>query len=91
MPAISFLPFLQTVPVGTRILTAVLLFGSLAAFLLDYTVQDGTGGRVYGIDLPWLVLVPGVSWKYPWTLITAGFVELNVVQVSSIPSSLSVS
>ena len=82
MPAISFLPFLQTVPVGTRILTALLAAGSLSALFLDYAVSTSVTS-LYGLDIPWLVVVPGLSWKYPWTLLTAGFVELNIIQVSN--------
>jgi hypothetical protein len=29
-----------------------------------------------------LVLVPGWSWKYPWVFLSAGFVELSIVEVS---------
>jgi len=32
--------------------------------------------------MPWLVMVPGESWKYPWVLLTAGWVELSVFEVS---------
>lgn len=82
MPPISFLPFLQTVPWGTRILTALLVFASLAQFLLASVIrQQAPVLPTYGHELPWLVLVPKTSWKFPWTLLTAGFVELNIFEV----------
>ena len=79
MPAISFLPFLQTIPPATRLLTALLLVGSLAAFILMFVRQDS------GVEPPrlsWLVLVPGESYWYPWTLLTAGWVEMTIFEVS---------
>lgn len=82
MPPISFLPFLQTVPWGTRILTAILVVASIAQFLLASVVRKHAAVLpTYGHELPWLVLVPKTSWKFPWTLLTAGFVELNVIEV----------
>lgn len=84
MPPISFLPFLQTVPWGTRILTALLLFSSLAQFLLASIIRQRAAVLpAYGHELPWLVLVPKTSWVFPWTLLTAGFVELNLIEVGS--------
>jgi hypothetical protein len=86
MPAISFLPFLQTVPLGTRLLTLLLIFSTLSALFLSLLANQytpsGSSNGMPGIDMPWLVLVPGESWKYPWTLITAGWVELSIFEVS---------
>jgi hypothetical protein len=85
MPAISFLPFLQTVPLATRLLTLTLVLTTIAAFVLDaYVRQDSSDESVLGLNIPWLVLVPGVSWKYPWVLLTSGFVELSIVEVSRV-------
>ncbi|KAK1925279.1 eukaryotic integral membrane protein-domain-containing protein [Papiliotrema laurentii] len=82
MPAISFLPFLQTVPLATRLLTLTLVLTTIAAFVLDaYVRQDSSDESVLGLNIPWLVLVPGVSWKYPWVLLTSGFVELSIVEL----------
>lgn len=32
-------------------------------------------------SLPYLVLVPGTGIWYPWTIITAGFVEIHIIEV----------
>ncbi|CAK9780699.1 DUF1751-domain-containing protein [Cutaneotrichosporon oleaginosum] len=81
MPPISFLPFLQTVPWGTRVLTALVIVASLTQFLLASVVrQSSSVSPAYGHELPWLVLIPSTSWKFPWTLLTAGFVELNIFE-----------
>ncbi|WVR06162.1 hypothetical protein IAU60_003192 [Kwoniella sp. DSM 27419] len=81
MPAISFLPFLQTVPLGTRLVTLTILMFSSVALGLNILASQNTppeykGAR--GVQLPWLVMVPGTSIWYPWTLLTAGFVELTI-------------
>lgn len=34
--------------------------------------------------MPWLVLIPGKSYRYPWTLLTAGWVELSIFEVRMI-------
>lgn len=82
MPSVSFLPFLQTVPWGTRALTILVIVGSLSYYSVAYYVAKGQAPQP-GISeiLPWLVLSPGVSWKYPWTLLTAGFVEITWIEV----------
>jgi len=83
MPAISFLPFLHTVPWGTRALTLLIVAASLLQFGLASFVRNHESGSPpqYGHELPWLVFLPGISWKYPWTLLTAGFVELHILEV----------
>lgn len=83
MPAVSFLPFLQQVPFATRITTATLVLLSLAALLLSTLARQNTDGGIPSVNLPWLVLVPGKSYWYPWTLLTAGWVELSFIGVSS--------
>lgn len=82
MPAVSFLPFLQQVPFATRIITATLVLLSLAALLLSTFVRQNTDGGIPSVNLPWLVMVPGKSYWYPWTLLTAGWVELSLIGVS---------
>lgn len=83
MPAISFLPFLQTVPFGTRILTLLLLFFTISTLLLSILAeQNSPAPPLPGQEMPWLVLTPGASYWYPWTLLTAGFVELSIFEVS---------
>jgi len=85
MPAISFLPFLQTVPLATRLLTALVLITSTAAYFLNSLENDDftNKGRLRsGGGIPWLVMKPGESFWYPWTVLTAGFVEMNILEVS---------
>lgn len=84
MPAISFLPFLQNVPYSSRLLVALLVLLSIAAFGLTNLARENSPANPgpLGIELPWLVLVPGKSLYYPWVLLTAGLVELNIVEVS---------
>jgi hypothetical protein len=82
MPAISFLPFLQTVPLATRILTGTLIVASLGGFLLQGLADRSmTIPGLPGSKLPWLVMSPGESIWYPWVLLTSGWVELNIVEV----------
>nr|ODN86878.1 hypothetical protein L203_03651 [Cryptococcus depauperatus CBS 7841] len=75
---LTLLPFLQSVPLATRVLTALLILTTLTAQCLAFFFQSSS---------PWLVLQPSISWKYPWTLLTAGFVELSFV--NAIISSIS--
>ncbi|OCF31254.1 hypothetical protein I317_06201 [Kwoniella heveanensis CBS 569] len=81
MPAVSFLPFLQTVPVGTRLITLTLVLLSVVGQGLSILAAQNTPASestYKGIQLPWLVMVPGKSIWYPWTLLSAGFVELGI-------------
>ncbi|OXC62028.1 hypothetical protein C358_02563 [Cryptococcus neoformans MW-RSA852] len=73
MPSITLLPFLHAVPPATRALTAALLLPTAAALALTRLAA------VPPASLPWLLLVPAHSWKYPWVLLTAAFVELGVL------------
>ncbi|ORY27895.1 eukaryotic integral membrane protein-domain-containing protein [Naematelia encephala] len=82
MPSVSFLPFLQAVPFATRILTLTLVLFSVSALLLSILAQQNSPNSLRpGESLPWLVLIPGESWKYPWTLLTAGWVELSIFEL----------
>lgn len=82
MPSVSFLPFLQTVPWGTRCLTVVVIISSLSYYAVArYVARDAAVPPNLSDVLPWVVLTPGVSWKYPWTLLTAGFVEITWIEV----------
>ncbi|TXT13448.1 hypothetical protein VHUM_00815 [Vanrija humicola] len=81
MPTISFLPFLQTVPWGTRTLATLLIVFSISHYALSAVVRSRSDVLpTPGHELPWLVFLPETSWKYPWTLLTAGFVELNPIE-----------
>lgn len=83
MPTINFLPFLKEVPSSTRLLTALVVVFSVAAFALESLAKENTPVKTpTGLELPWLVLAPGKSWYYPWTLLSAGFVELTIIEVS---------
>lgn len=82
MPSITVLPFLSTVPPATRALTALYLLTTLTVLLLARLAPLPPPA-----DWPWLLLVPAHSWKYPWVLITAPFVELSVVNVRLLHSS----
>jgi hypothetical protein len=82
MPSVNFLPFLQQIPFATRIITVSLVVFSLAALLLSMFAAQNTNGGIPSVNLPWLVMVPGTSYWYPWVLLTAGWVELSVIGVS---------
>ncbi|WWC70533.1 uncharacterized protein I206_104484 [Kwoniella pini CBS 10737] len=90
MPAISFLPFLSSIPLGTRLITLTIILLSVIAQGLSYLALDNSAEPgSWGSRLPWLVMSPGESFWYPWTLLTAGLVELSlfglIVSVISIP------
>ncbi|BGP15462.1 hypothetical protein JCM10213v2_003441 [Rhodosporidiobolus nylandii] len=82
-------PLLSTLlclPPATRLLTCVLFTLSSLFFLLRVTLPEhearnllrASGGAA--VAFPWLVLVPGnVIWA-PWTLLTSGFVETNLIE-----------
>ncbi|WWC62306.1 uncharacterized protein I303_104902 [Kwoniella dejecticola CBS 10117] len=79
MPAISFLPFLSSIPLGTRLITLTIILLSVIAQGLSYLALDNSADSgSWGSQLPWLVMVPGKSFWYPWTLLTAGLVELSL-------------
>lgn len=115
MPTYSFLPFLQNVPIGTRILTGTLIIFSLlhqvfshigpydqsssvsnivrgalgddsvgqkgAAY--DAVGDESNDGGGVGLQIPpYLVVVTGKALWFPWTFLTAGWVETNIIQVS---------
>jgi hypothetical protein len=81
MPSVNFLPFLQGIPFATRIITLSLISASLVAISLSYIAGQNIDGGIPSVNLPWLVMVPGSSYWYPWTLLTAGWVELSVIGV----------
>ena len=83
MPSVNFLPFLQTIPATTKAVVGTILVASLGAFFLagHSPAYATTSPNSAGQAIPWLVLVPGVSWMYPWTLLTAGLIELTFIEV----------
>lgn len=104
MPTYSFLPFLQNVPIGTRILTGTLVVFSLlhqvfshvgpyaqassVSNLVRGALGNGVGdefptGDGIGLQVPpYLIVVAGKALWFPWTFLTAGWVETNIIQVS---------
>lgn len=88
MPTLTILPFLQSVPIATRLLTLLLIVASGAHWALRaLAVQNSPVGDEVARRaalLPWLVMVPGSSIWYPWTLLTAGWVEIGIVEVSQL-------
>jgi len=71
MAVISLTPFLQSLPLGTRILSSALLgFSILLFFLRLFGTDEGLHLTFQKQDsalaFPALVLVPGASFWYPW-------------------------
>jgi hypothetical protein len=72
MAVINLASFVSSVPIGTRSLTAALLAFTLVLMVLRLTLTD-IGLHVISfskedsaISFPWLVIVPGSSFWYPW-------------------------
>lgn len=86
MAVINFASTIASLPLATRTLTGLVLAFSLFLFLLrvfrtdeplhfiTFTRNDSA------IAFPWLVIVPGVSFWYPWTLITSAFCETSFIE-----------
>ena len=68
------LQFIASIPTVTRAFTAATILTSLVYYWLWWT-SDET------FSVPYLVLVPGSSLFYPWTLITSAFVETSIFEV----------
>ncbi|GAA5952772.1 hypothetical protein JCM21900_005796 [Sporobolomyces salmonicolor] len=75
-----------SLPPATRAFTAALVAFSSLFFLLRLSLAPTDLKAIFnassdvGVAFPWLVLVPGnVLWA-PWTLLTAGFVETNLIE-----------
>ncbi len=79
MAVFSLSTLLQNVPPGSRALTAALLAFSLLLFFLR--LRTGLGfGTASAVQFPWLVIVPGASFWYPWTLLTSSFCESSILE-----------
>lgn len=81
MAVINLAAFASSLPIATRSLTILLLVFTLTLALLRLLFTD-TGLHVISfsrsdsaVAFPWLVIVPGSSFWYPWTLVTAAFCE----------------
>ena len=85
----SVLSSLSAVPAATRLLLLALFLCS--AFLALVRASAGPadlagvfrGGADATLMYPWMVVVPGSVIWYPWTLLSAAFVEVNVIEVSA--------
>lgn len=79
---------LLSLPPATRALTAALIIFSSLLFVLRLSLAPKDIKGIFGASgdntlvFPWLVLLPGNVVWYPWTLVTAAFVETNLVEVS---------
>ncbi|KAI5116331.1 hypothetical protein M0805_003544 [Coniferiporia weirii] len=70
----SPLQLISSTPLTTRLFTATTVAFSLLYYLLRW--HDS---KPY--STPYLTLVPGESILYPWTLVTAGLVEVTVIEL----------
>lgn len=72
MAVINLASFVSSVPIATRSLTAILLAFTLTLAFLRITLTT-TGLHIISfskddsaVAFPWLVIVPGSSFWYPW-------------------------
>lgn len=65
---------IASTPIATRCFT-----GATIGFSLLYYLLRWQNNGVY--TLPYLILIPGQSIFYPWTFVTAGLVEVTVLEV----------
>lgn len=80
---------LLSLPPATRTLTFLLVSFSSLLFVLRLSLDPRDIKGILGaagdntLLFPWLLLLPGKVGYYPWTLITAGAVETNLIEVRS--------
>lgn len=76
------MPLRVNIPPATRIFLVSLLALSLLYNIARWRQLDTSAGRVQSTPIiPYLTLVPSLFIYYPWTLVTATFVEQNVFTV----------
>ena len=86
--ALNLPPVLSSLPPGTRALTAMLVGFSSLLFLLKLSSNPSDYKAILGaskdstLAFSYLVLVPGKVLYFPWTVLTAPFVEANLIEVS---------
>ena len=85
MAVFSASSFVSTIPLGTRVLTGLLIFFTFFLALLRLTRTEvglhlTFSAQDSALSFPWIVIVPGASWVYPWTLVTAAFAETTVIE-----------
>ncbi|KAF8516113.1 DUF1751-domain-containing protein [Hysterangium stoloniferum] len=81
----SPLQWVLSTPPATRLFAALLIVSSGIYYWLQWQAGAPT-------QIPYFTLVPGISWMYPWTLLTSSFVERSVIGLAfsliSVPVSL---
>lgn len=87
MAVINMASFISSVPVATRSMTAALMGFSFVLAVMRLTMTE-TGLHIISfsredsaVAFPWLVIVPGSSFWYPWTLLTSAFCETSFIEV----------
>ncbi|KAI0654240.1 DUF1751-domain-containing protein [Cubamyces menziesii] len=68
------LQFVASIPPATRAITAATVVLSFLYYFLRFTGSNTPA-------LSWLVLIPGSSIFYPWTLLTSAFVESTIIEL----------
>lgn len=82
---LEMLPVVRELPPATRALTLGIAAFSALLFLLRITLSEVHPISWHkddsAVGFPWLVLVPGASFWYPWTLLTASFCETSWIEL----------
>jgi len=73
----SPLQYISSTPPATRSFSALLVLVSGAYYWLQWHQLEPS----LQSSVPYLTLVPGLSWIYPWTLLTSSFVEKTVIEL----------
>jgi membrane associated rhomboid family serine protease len=77
------MPLRVNIPPATRAVLISLLALSLLYNIARWRQLDTSAGSVQTSPIiPYLTLVPSLFYYYPWTLVTATFVEQNIFTVS---------
>src|ERR1700761_1072292 len=71
--------YIASTPPATKAYSFLLLALSAIHFALLFVVPHDDG-RPF---TPWLTVIPGTSFWYPWSFFTASFVETSVIEVST--------
>jgi len=76
----SPLQWISLTPPATRTFTALLIVMSGTYYWLQWRHPEVASIRERP-QIPYLTLVPGISWMYPWTLLTSSFIEKSVIEL----------
>lgn len=71
--------YIASTPPATKVYSFLILALSAIHFALLFVVPHDDG-RPF---TPWLTVIPGTSFWYPWSFFTASFVETSVIEVST--------